>query len=715
MPSFNPLTGSTVLTKSQQHFSELAGNRTTVAKAAAASLHDDHGKLPEGVYARTGTATKVLYGMANFVTLGIVGQIGALCSRSACMGSQKPSIAKELGQIHLASTQDSGSFINTATKAWTHVVGFIPGHILGVGFALDHKMATGMATNKAKLKLQPGDGEFNFNRLKDVGVGKLGDLKNMAQPMWKKIGNELDQIAANVGDNGEDTAGPQLRAAMLTGSDELKGAFAQHLKSEKNDGDDAKYCAWSHGIMEKMKDPKFEMSAFEAAVARTQFVDNSNQVNIRGTLRNAAKSAFDAVLDPAYVDEVKTAAKNLKAAEVKMKISQKQGPKSPEHKANVAQYWVAFRTHENLRKASPKLTAEQTRSLAPSLGNIHENISRMFALDSMKRFVNRVADNNAVLSGLSPQAIENGRNRLDRKLDEVIDRYVDAGIFPRSEAATQRPQIAQSLWGNPTPAQLSDPGFLRNATSKADELMATSLQPVAVEEEAPAGPVLDGTLQDIPFAAPALTALGDLLNDGLQTKMASKDNWHTTHAENAGIEGSFERDFGRSKIVVNGQQLSGSELIDVDSIDQERNAKANCVQVGIPADDLAMISTFLHQGIGGDIQRLTQNDMFAGPDEQIAPTPLMFAHPETKENLLPGDGPVVTLDKNNDGTYSFSFSQKMPMDSVSQFGADGMKAVQTDPAQSRHNIEVTGVFDPKNSQAPVTVTGAAMSYSGVPL
>ena len=75
-----------------------------LGEAALRTLVIDAGYAPQSLRVR-GNAKVVAFHVANALTLGIVGQFGALCSKSSYMASQKENHPlKDFGQTYLNAT-----------------------------------------------------------------------------------------------------------------------------------------------------------------------------------------------------------------------------------------------------------------------------------------------------------------------------------------------------------------------------------------------------------------------------------------------------------------------------------------------------------------------------------------------------------------------------------------------------------------------------------
>ncbi|MEM9099536.1 MAG: hypothetical protein AAGC79_13555 [Pseudomonadota bacterium] len=127
--ALNPITSNPVLTNTQ----ELRQSQESKQNEAGRILAEDVGKLP--MNARFAGHTKVFfYQLTNFVTLGILGQIGKASAQSSCMGSSNSSNwARDLGQTYLNATQDQGKVMGFLNRAWTEGIG----RLALVGLAFD--------------------------------------------------------------------------------------------------------------------------------------------------------------------------------------------------------------------------------------------------------------------------------------------------------------------------------------------------------------------------------------------------------------------------------------------------------------------------------------------------------------------------------------------------------------------------------------------------
>ncbi|MEM9044409.1 MAG: hypothetical protein AAGC81_06920, partial [Pseudomonadota bacterium] len=435
--ALNPITSQNTLTSTQ----ELRLRQADRQNEAGRILAEEVGKLP--MNARKNGHTKVIaYNIANFLTLGFLGQIGKACANSACMGTSNPknwgeAWSRDLGQTYLNANQDTGKFMSFMNKAWTEG---IP-RLLIVGFGFNFP--------KENYK-----GDFNSPKT----VHELGQLQKAREPIWGKVDKELQKIS---GDQDQNTVNDAVTQAVLHGSDELKALFDRHVRNELS-AENALLFSWSHSVIEKTDpenprhDPNFQMSKAEAAEAALVFIDNDGDlpVNCSGRNRTVAMKAIATAFgvdpnDPSTLKDSKFIAtyqltKNeIKDADEAIKLLQSKEPESDLHKQEIAQdiakqVKIKEAAQGNLAALQKEtFSVNVTKNVAEGIAGIDKDVLSNLG-DSMTRFKSIVADKIGAGQGYSPRMENHLRHQLYEARDSFRDDLKNAGVPASSAEAIAR-------------------------------------------------------------------------------------------------------------------------------------------------------------------------------------------------------------------------------------------------------------------------------------
>ena len=433
----NPITGQSTLTFRQMGMAEKAEKGQAAGKAL-----NDAGHI--GLNTRVRGHWKVgAYSVFNVLSLGILGQIGAYCARSSVMSPTNPDnqtsawnrMWQDVGQTHLNATQDTGRVMNSFNKFVTHVVGFIPGHALGIGFALDVKMADPGAQHVDRYKRNISDNVMNANGIKHKGVGDLGNIRNAGKPVWTRVAKEIGQIEKASGPKGD-----LIRAAMIDGSDELQAAWDNHLKDELSH-ENALFYRWTQPIEDKMDPaspkhvPNHQLSKFELAVAYSDFVSQGSphEVNLSYSTRRDAVGGLHTALGDEYIQKVKTLRGKVQRAERDFQQAQTKAPRSPETIRKFRELQALKQQVTDLRNADDdKLSPQASQAVFGVLKPAHRQIAQLMK-DSADRFKNKVAANDVVSRGYDTEVIGHNKRLIERKAHDLRSKLQQAGV-PRERA-----------------------------------------------------------------------------------------------------------------------------------------------------------------------------------------------------------------------------------------------------------------------------------------
>ncbi len=426
----NPLTGKSQLTPQQQIHAERAVKSTAASKSLGKA-----GKLP--VNARVKGKWKVgAYVVANVLTLGIVGQIGAYSARSSVMGSIHPNDEKnpwkDMGQTHLNATQDLGKALNTFNKFVTHVVGFIPGHIAGIGFVLDAKMADPGFAHVESYKQNADNKLVNVNKVKHLGVGDLGNIRNAGKPIWAKVDKELNGAEKDPAGQGS-----LVKAALITGSDELKAAWNNHLEKEFS-LENGLFAQWTFPINDKMNqesedfDANHQLSKYELAVAYHDFAEQAGKhgINVSSSARDKFKQGIIDAVGWDYVQEVKSKRDDLERAENELKAAHKKNPRSPETIQKIQNLTQKKQLVSDMRQANDvKLPPQASQQAFLAMKPAHEQIAKLMN-DTMTRFKIVAYENNLLSQGYNPETINKSNQQINDDLRILEREFVNLGYEP---------------------------------------------------------------------------------------------------------------------------------------------------------------------------------------------------------------------------------------------------------------------------------------------
>lgn len=436
--ALNPITSNPVLTNTQ----ELRQSQESKQNEAGRILAEDVGKNP--MNARFAGHTKVFfYQLTNFVTLGILGQIGKACAQSSCMGSSNSSNwARDLGQTYLNATQDQGKVMGFLNRAWTEGIG----RLALVGLAFD-----------AARHFKPQE-KYQGSFKGPHSIHELGQIQNAAKPIWAKVDDEIRAIEGEYSDE-------LAERAVITGSDELKAMFEQHLRSEFAE-ENGLFYAWSHPVVEKTNpknpkhDPNFQLNKAEAAEAAIQFIRNGGAYSLNCSSKNR-KSALAALAtafgtdpkDPKTLENskfIKTylgTKQEIKTAETELQSLKLQAPETEQGKEDlakkIAQVAAAKQTAENNLAMLTKevFSPQQTKAIGQSMAGVEKDIVKNLQ-DSLTRFTAVASSRVAAGQGYSPAKEAHLRNKASSARTQFREALKEAGV-PGDHAAN----LSQKTFG----------------------------------------------------------------------------------------------------------------------------------------------------------------------------------------------------------------------------------------------------------------------------
>lgn len=463
----NPLTNKPMTTGAQDAYALKAEKAAT----AAHTLVSEAGKLPMNARMHGHTKT-FFYTLSNACTVGIVGQFGAWAARTSYMSSARNGVwgrmVKDLGQSHLNATQDLGAFMNTVNKVVAHGVGFIPGHALGVGFVLDVKMANPGRHYFENTKEAAGHNTIvNFDRMKHMGIGDLGNLRNAGKSTINKVRREIDRAqGADTGDQkswSHSKDYEDVRTLVLDGSNALRGMFLDHVRKEFS-AENAMFYQWAQPELDKLSkgasenDPGHGLSRYELAVAYEDFMkkgtNSKTELNLPSKMFGRVQATFEDENGPipkAYRNRVARSRKNVRRAEAAFIKARRRDPDSQDTIRKLFLYVEAENRDLALRNADgDRLTHDESLALAPVLQDAAYETARLMR-DSFTRFNSRL--NQAHLNVQGHQEIDRTEisGAVERRSNGFAQKLINLGV-PSHEARS----IAEDHYGSTTNRSVHD-------------------------------------------------------------------------------------------------------------------------------------------------------------------------------------------------------------------------------------------------------------------